>query len=473
MYLIGVLLLAGMAVLAFLSRREEGDPIIRMAIYVYKKGCIHKNPLLNVHYVQKDLETLHPGQAGLILQKEYYVRKLRMLILVLSVGTLLGILVGVKTDMESTLKAGGELQRPEPGQGDWKVELQAFMQGEKLEDMLVTIPERKLTEQEVQLLYEEFWDMLKTKALGNNPSWQQVSDSLVLEEEWEGYPFTVSWHSSNYEVLSSSGKVHNPDEPVGVTLTVVSSYLEYSWQEDLELQIIPMPLTESQTLMSEVWEAYFQAEENSAASASIPLPRELRGETLTWKENRENYSLVWMLLTLVTASAVYFFQDKDLHRQVLARREQMLGAYPVILSKLTMYLGAGMTIRGAFRKITADYGKRQDTVDVNPIYEEMAYACNQLRAGVSESQAYELWAARTGLQDYARLSTMLNQNLKKGNATLLTRLKEEGDKALQQDLNMRRRKGEEAGTKLLVPMIMMMAVVMVLVMIPAFQSFGL
>ena len=102
----------------------------------------------------------------------------------------------------------------------------------------------------------------------------------------------------------------------------------------------------------------------------------------------------------------------------------------------------------------------------------MLYACNQLQAGISESRAYEMWAARTGLQDCARLSAMLVQNLKKGNAALLSRLKEEGDKALQEDLNLRRKKGEEAGTRLLVPMIMMMAIVMVLVMVPAFQSFG-
>lgn len=55
----------------------------------------------------------------------------------------------------------------------------------------------------------------------------------------------------------------------------------------------------------------------------------------------------------------------------------------------------------------------------------------------------------------------------------MTRLREEGDKALQEDINLRRKRGEEAGTRLLVPMIMMMAIVMVLVMVPAFQGFGL
>lgn len=183
--------------------------------------------------------------------------------------------------------------------------------------------------------------------------------------------------------------------------------------------------------------------------------------------------MVLMLMTVCTSVAIFLFRDRDLHRQVLLRRERMKETYPVVVSKLTLYLGAGMTIRGAFRKIALDYSNRQDGEKEQPLYEEMLYACNQLQAGISESRTYEMWAARTGLQDCARLSAMLAQNLKKGNAALLSRLKEEGDKALQEELNLRRKKGEEAGTRLLIPMIMMMAIVMVLVMIPAFQSFGL
>ena len=66
---------------------------------------------------------------------------------------------------------------------------------------------------------------------------------------------------------------------------------------------------------------------------------------------------------------------------------------------------------------------------------------------------------------------MLGQNLKKGNAALLNRLREEADKAMQENLQFRKKIGEEAETKLLVPMIMMMGIIMLLVMLPAFTSF--
>ena len=472
MYLTGIVVLTGIVLLAFLSRQEEGGLLKRISVYLYKKGCIYRIPLLNAHHVQRDLESLYPGQSGLLLQGDYYIQKLRLLLLVLCVGTLLGVLVHARSDMGGSLTDRGELLRPLPGQGEQEVKLRAWLEGEELGDIKMTVPERRLTRQEVQELYEVFWELWKQEALGDNSSWQEISLPLTPVEELEGYPFTVSWKSSDYEVLGRSGAVHNPETAVPVTLTVESSYLDFSWQEELEFLVVPRSLGEAEWLMGQVMDAYCLAEEAAADQDRIPLPGELDEGRLVWQEVKEDHSPLLMLMTAVTAAAVFLFQDRDLHRQVLKRREKMKENYPVVLNKFILYLGAGMTIRGAFQKIAMDYHNRQRG-ESQPLYEEMLYACNRLQAGISEGRTYELWAARTGLQDCARLSTMLVQNLKKGNATLLTRLREEGDKALQEDLNLRRKKGEEAGTRLLVPMIMMMAIVMVLVMVPAFQGFGL
>ena len=90
-----------------------------------------------------------------------------------------------------------------------------------------------------------------------------------------------------------------------------------------------------------------------------------------------------------------------------------------------------------------------------------------------EGEAYERLGKRTGLREYIRLCTLLTQNLKKGNAALLSRLQEEAQGASAERLQRSRKMSEEAGTKLLLPMIMMLVVVMVMIMLPAFSSMGI
>lgn len=472
MYMIGAMVAAGFIILACLARHEEGKPLDRMALYIYKKGCIYRIPVLNAHPVQRDLESLYPGESGLLLQGEYYRKKIRLLLAVLSVGTLLGVSARLGADMESSLTDNGELLRPARGEGARQVKLMVQTEGEDPCTILVEVPERRANEQELEESYEEFWEQWKRRTLADNPSWQEVSLPLEPAEELEGFPFEVSWKSSNYEVLGRNGTIHALQIPVQVRLTVESRYLDFCRQEELDVCVIPQTLKGTERLAARVLDAYGLAQQKYADQDRILLPDSLGESDLSWREVREDHGPVLMLMTLATAAAVFVLQDRDLHKQVLKRRERMKENYPVVLNKFILYLGAGMTIRGAFQKIAQDHcgGEKEE---YQPLYQEMLFACNRLQAGISESRAYEMWAARTGLQDCARLSAMLIQNLKKGNAALLVRLREEGERALQEELNLHRKKGEEAGTGLLAPMVMMMAIVMVLVMVPAFRSFGL
>ena len=134
-------------------------------------------------------------------------------------------------------------------------------------------------------------------------------------------------------------------------------------------------------------------------------------------------------------------------------------------------MGAGLTIRSAFERIAEDYGMEQaEGGESRPACEEILYTCRELRTGIAEAEAYERFGRRCGVQEYIRLGAMLSQNLKKGSTALLMRLREENDNAIREQINRSRQIGEEASTKLLVPMVMMLGIVMVIIMIPAFGT---
>ena len=205
--------------------------------------------------------------------------------------------------------------------------------------------------------------------------------------------------------------------------------------------------------------------------ASFCLPARWQGYDISWSQKVEDNSGLLWTAALVVAVLVYLLSDRDLHQQLEKRKKLLQQEYPDLVHQLALFVGAGMTVRGAFQKIASDYGKKQSRLAQKlPAYEEILYACRELQSGVSEGAAYENFGKRCGRQEYIRLSALLMQNLKRGNSTLLERLREEADKAGEERLMQSRRLGEEAGTRLLVPMVLMLAVVMVMIMVPAFSS---
>ena len=71
------------------------------------------------------------------------------------------------------------------------------------------------------------------------------------------------------------------------------------------------------------------------------------------------------------------------------------------------------------------------------------------------------------------LGALLSQNLRKGTKGLTQMLRMEAIQAFEERKARAKRLGEEAGTKLLAPMFLMLAVVLVIVIVPAFLSIQL
>ena len=178
--------------------------------------------------------------------------------------------------------------------------------------------------------------------------------------------------------------------------------------------------------------------------------------------------LYLFLLAAITSVVVFFLLDRDLEQKNEERKMEMRKEYPGLVNRMSLYMEAGMTIRGAFLRIGSEYavGERAE----NPLAIQLAIACNNLQSGVSEAVVYEAFGRRTGTQEYTRFCSILSQSLKKGSVEICSRLRQEGEQAMEEGLRFQKKRGEEAETKLLLPMMIMMAMVMLLIMIPAFSG---
>lgn len=70
-----------------------------------------------------------------------------------------------------------------------------------------------------------------------------------------------------------------------------------------------------------------------------------------------------------------------------------------------------------------------------------------------------------------KFSSILVQNLKKGNRSMTDLLKQEAAEAFQERKEAAKRLGEEASAKLLGPMMILLFIVLIIILVPAFISF--
>ena len=128
-----------------------------------------------------------------------------------------------------------------------------------------------------------------------------------------------------------------------------------------------------------------------------------------------------------------------------------------------------MTARSAWIKMARDYEECEKQKEKRPAYEEMVYTMHELQSGASESEEiYEHFGDRCGLATYRKFGVLLSQNLKKGTRGLADLLKQESVNAFEERNRFCKNAGEEAGTKMLLPMFLMLGVVLIMIVFPAF-----
>lgn len=448
--------------------------IERLALLLYVKFHLGERSLPGGAQVRRDLERLHPGEDKEAIYRNYCVDKLTVSFLILGLGVLLGIAVYLAGHSGGHVLDGGEVVRDSYEEGDSVLSLEGiFDDGERVL-MELSVSARVYTEGELKDLWGELLMELPTRIQGENSSCDEIWTDLELLEEYEGYPFLLEWKSDTPEVIASDGSVSEVEEATSVVLTVIAEYRGQEWEAELPVKVLPPNLSDEERLRRELLTAVREAEEADLTQESFLLPDMLEGKKISWKEQVFPTALVLVAMSIAVAFLIFFLKDYDLHTLAIKRRETQRQAYPELVQRLALYLGAGLTMRSAFTRVCEEYERRcSGGGERHPAYEELLYTAREIRAGVSEAVAYEHMGKRIGAKEYIRLATLMSQNLRKGSNALAVQLRTEAEESFARQLQDARKLGEEAVTKLLLPMVLLLAVVMVMILLPAFSSAGI
>lgn len=345
--------------------------------------------------------------------------------------------------------------------------------GDLKETVDVTVSGQTYTEAEAEQVFSRAAKQIEKMILGENESLDEVRVDLDLVTEIPEYGISVSWESEDYSVIDMQGKLYQEELTEDGTLVKLTAVLRCGEEQaahEFYVRVYPPRLEEREKKRQELDEKLKKADEQDRKENCLVLPDRIGEETAEWSYAAETRA--FGILILGAGASVMLCVSESQRKKEEEKKTviQMKTDYPLIINKFALYIGAGMTIRRAWFCIAQDYEKNRERTGKRKAYEEMAAAMYQIRAGGSEGECYESCGARCGISSYRKFGMLLSQNLRKGPRGITELLRRESEEAFEERMNQAKKLGEEAGTKLMIPMFLMLAVVFLIVMVPALLS---
>lgn len=390
--------------------------------------------------------------------------------------------VALASDMMQCQNSNGKdtvrLERQSYGEIGRKERLVAVIEGEEPQEIEVEVSPRKYNKKEVRKMSREVGKELDKQILGENRSFGHVDKPLKLPEYLEKFPFRIYWEFSRYDVIDMAGKLQkdairqvDPDgEGISVTLKGILSYEEQEFIYSREVMVYE-PETEGKGIYQQLKEKVRALDKEQVEKDHLDLPKEIRGKKVRWEKETKFFLPEFFLYGTMISLCLFMVEKERRQKQYVNKKQNMLQDYPQIVSQFTLLMEAGMNAKNVWKKIVEDYEiRKKQTGRVRDAYEEMAYTYQEMRSGIPEVECYERFARRSDSAQYRKLGMLLAQNLKKGSRGVAQILCMESFQVMEEAKSRIRMSGEKAGTKLLGPMLMMLFVVMLIVVIPAFLS---
>ena len=381
--------------------------------------------------------------------------------------------IGLVLLLQDQLASGEEissLDRNEAGGGSRTAEVEVETgQGERI-PLSLEIPEQTLTASQAEEALTTLCGQLEERILGENSSLNRVSSPLLLETSYEN-GITAEWMSDKPEILDWTGALGEEIPSEGETVTI-SARLQLQEAETLyERKITVFPGDGEDSTEARV-RKLVETQNADTSVREYQLPAQLDGETLQWFPRAENSGLVISLLSLVAAVLAILSARQRAEQEETRRREKLEREYPDFVAKLQLFMGAGLNIRRAFLRLSEEYQRSGAGKGGKQFYlEEAAKTCTEMQNGIPEADAYRRMGIRCGTASYKTLGLLLGRSLKKGDGELVSLLEQEASAAYENRKRKARLTGEKNALRLLIPMFMMLAVVMILIIVPAFLSF--
>lgn len=370
------------------------------------------------------------------------------------------------------------IERNASGQGSKTEEFEVQVEDEEKITIGLEVAESYISGEDTKEMFERVEKKLNTVILGENESLDHVEKDLKLVTSLDGEPVRISWELDDYSVMMATGELIQGALESYKDGVVQGVYATITYTEDETRQerysffahLYKPTLSGREAYIKKMQEFFRNYEKEAREEEAFALPGYIDDKKITYYKNMDKRGIVLIFMAPVMLILFTALEKQKIEEAEKERKNQMIRDYSELLMRLTIFIGAGMTAKRAWRQIVKDYELQKPMLGTRFAYEEMLLTCNEMDSGVTEGNSYLNFGRRCNTQEYIRFSAILSQNLRKGTRGLTEILRTESIQAMEERKANARRLGEEAGTKLLLPMFLMLAIVLVIVMVPALMS---
>lgn len=363
-----------------------------------------------------------------------------------------------------------------PGVDEYDTEMEIEVEGllDKPQRIEIPVTKRTYSKDEANEAIKKGLEEILLTLPGENSSLQNITTDLNLTNEISDLGLSVRWDFGESELIDILGNVHNENlkENRNIDIEVSLSYETYEESYIIPITVCPKILSDDERLLKELIDKIANVDKESAQKDGYILPDTYEGKRLIYHYGEAfNFNIIPIMGTVI--AILLYLQDKEKERRSTEKRKrELMKDYPDIVSKLIVFIGAGLSVRQSWESIVIDYENEcKENNERRYAYEEMVRALAKLKTGIYENTVYKDFGRSCGLRQYMKLASLLEQNRRNGLANLHSLLSMESQSAWDERINLARREGEELNTKLLLPLFMMLLIVMMIIIVPALLIF--
>ena len=413
-------------------------------------------------------------------------KKQKICLLVGIVFSILSILFN-----ETIFTSKNEIRRNPYGMGNTEYTLKVKGLDKTSDDITFNVSSRRYTKETANLKFNEIFLKLADYILLKNSSFDEIRSNLKLNNYFskEGiyvdYLFKLddTYEDDLYEkyrnILQLDGRVNNEALSESEVVTGKLKVIFSCFINDSDIRyssapyIIPIKikgkiLSERERNKINLLELIKNIDRGTIENQTIKLPDTLAGTMLKISYlEKPNYTFLLLLFISILVAILLPLKDKSKKDEENKNRIRILTLeYYSFVTKLAIYISAGETVRNAFTRINRLYKTKVGESD-NILNNELEITIRKMDNGVNEEIALSDLSNRIGLRQYTKLFNILEQNRKNGSSDVKIALYNELDDAFKERKLNAKILGEEAQTKLIFPLIMMLGIVLIIIMVPA------